>query len=131
MILKGRLGITPFLPCGLNSLAMCTLTLYPRGDPSDKVLTRSDSACYGHVDSNRLPQSYMVLRSLYGLRPEILVWVERTSTRLICRPFQNINLTISIYYNPQPTQNKGHRGSSHPRLFFRPLCSLWRRLNRL
>ena len=54
-------------PCGLNSLAMCVLTLYPRGDPSDKVSTRSDSACYGHVDSNRLPQSYMVLRSLYGL----------------------------------------------------------------
>ena len=67
MILKGRLGITPFLPCGLNSLAMCTLTLYPRGDPSDKVSTRSDSAYYGHVGSNRLPQSYMVLRSLYGL----------------------------------------------------------------
>jgi hypothetical protein len=24
-------------PFGLNSLAMCALTLYPRGDPSDKV----------------------------------------------------------------------------------------------
>ena len=63
----------------------------------------------------------MVLRGLYGLRPEI--WVERlrccvgrTSTGLICWPLQNINHTISIKYDLQPYQNEGHRGSSHPRL---------------
>ena len=44
-------------PFGLNSLAICALTLYPLGHPRGKVSTHSDSACYSHTGSNRLPQS--------------------------------------------------------------------------
>jgi hypothetical protein len=102
---------------------MCALTLYPRGDPSDKVSFRSISACYSCAGSNRLPQSYMVLRSLYGLRPMIRfqtlrVWVGRTSTRLDFKVFQNINLLKSINYILQLTHNEVDGGSSHPRCFF-------------
>ena len=71
--------------------------------------------CYSHTGSNHLPQSYMVLRSLYGLRPEILVWVGRTSTRLDFKVFQNINLLKSINYILQLTHNEVDGGSSHPR----------------
>jgi len=123
MILRAHLGMTPFLPSGLNSLAMCALTLYPLGHPRGKVSTRSDSACYSRAGSNRLPQSYMVLRSLYGLRPEISLqtlqaWVGQTSTRLIYKSFQNTIFTLSINCDLQLSQNKDHGGLSHPRLFF-------------
>jgi len=121
MILRAHIGMTPFLPNGLNSLAMCALTLYPTlyptGHPSNKVSFCSISVYYSHTGSNHLPQSYVVLRSLYGLRPEILVWVGRTSMGLDFKAFQNTNLLKSINYILQLTHNEVNGGSSHPRLF--------------
>ena len=69
-------------------LAIYVLTLYPRGDPSGKVSFLCKSACYSLAGSDRLPQIYMVLRGLYGLRPDsgfrrLRVWVGRTSTDLV------------------------------------------------
>jgi hypothetical protein len=81
------------------------------------VSTRSDSACYSRAGLDRLSQIYMVLRSLYGLRPEILVWVGRTSMGLDFKAFQNTNLLKSINYILQLTHNEVNGGSSHPRLF--------------
>ena len=68
--------------------AIYVLTLYPRGDPSGKVSFLCKSACYSLAGSDRLPQIYMVLRGLYGLRPDsgfrrLRVWVGRTSTDLV------------------------------------------------
>ena len=73
------------------------------------------------ADTHRLARIYMVLRGLYGLWPEIWVerlrcWVGRTSTGLICRPFQKASHTISTKYDLQHCQNEGRGGSSHPRL---------------
>ena len=65
-----------------------------------------------------LAKIYMVLRSLYGLWPE--VWVGRTSTELNFKVFQNINLSKKINYILQLAQNEVDGGLSHPRL-----CPAW------
>ena len=103
-------------------LAVCVLTLYPRGDSSGWLSFLSKSACYSRAGTSRLAKIYMVLRSLYGLWPDIWfrVWEGRTSTELNFKVFQNINLSKTINYILQLAQNEVDGGLSHPRL-----CPAW------